>query len=50
MNPKRLPDLTDDERKKIYEKIFDDGRKLDPETSVYDNVYRVFLHQFLTDF
>ena len=50
MTPRRLPDLSLDERTQIYSKIFDDGKTLNPETSVYDNIYQVLLHQFLTDF
>ena len=49
-NPRKLPDLSNDERDQIYEKIFDDGKDLNPGMSVYDNVYKVFLHQFLIDF
>ena len=41
-NPRRLPDLSVDERNQIYNKIFDDGKDLYPGTSVYDNVYWVF--------
>lgn len=48
--PGRLPDLSDDEQKQIYDKIFDDGKKMNQGTPIYDNVYQVFLHQFLTDF
>ena len=49
-NPRQLPDLSVDERKQIYNKMFDDGKDLNPGTSVYENIYQVFLHQFSTDF
>ena len=41
MTPERLPDLSEEEQEKIYERIFDDGKKLTPVDAVYENITKV---------
>ena len=42
MVARKLPDLLDDEQKQIYDRIFDDGKKLNTESAVYQIIFKVF--------
>jgi len=47
--PRQLPDLSETEKTKIYQAIFDDSKKSDPHAAVYDDIFTVFFPTSLTD-
>ena len=55
--PRRLPDLSDDEWRDVYKKLYDAGNDWNPKFAVYEDISTVFfpslpmtnlIHQMIT--